>query len=155
MRIKDEQNGKGERKDEQTMLKKEVDNMDEKEIKKANRTFAAIMIGSVVCGITVALYNYWLGFALAFVGAICGLMYFKSSTAKYRLSDERVEYIEGKAGALSYRVALISGGALLAILGGLESTSTSLPAMAVFGPYFAFISVFHVICYHHYEKKFG
>jgi dipeptide/tripeptide permease len=129
--------------------------MSEKEIKKANKIFTATMLGSVACGMAIALWNYWLGMAIAFVGAVCGLMYFKRATARERLSDEREEHIEGKAGSVSYRAALISGGVLLAILGGLESVGISLPAMAVFGPYFAFIAAFHVICYHHYERRFG
>lgn len=129
--------------------------MSEKEIKKANKIFAATMLSSVVCGMAIALWNYWLGMAIAFVGAVCGLMYFKRATARERLSDEREERIEGKAGSVSYRAALISGGVLLAILSGLESMGISLPAMVIFGPYFAFISVFHVICYHHYEKRYG
>lgn len=129
--------------------------MSEKEIKKASRIFGAVVIGSVTCGMVIGFWNYWLGMAIAFVGAVCGLMYFKRATARERLSDEREEHIEGKAGSVSYRVALISGGVLLAILSGLESTGISLPAMAVFGPYFAFIAAFHVICYHYYERRFG
>jgi len=129
--------------------------MSEKEIRKAKGIFVVIVIGSVTLGVTISDWNYWARMVLAFIGPVCGLVYFKSATAKQRLSDERAERIDGKAGALSYRASLISGGALLAILGGLESSGISPPAMAIFGPYFAFISVFHVICYHYYERKFG
>jgi uncharacterized membrane protein len=129
--------------------------MSEKEIKKVNRIFGAIVIGSVTCGVAISDWNYWVGMALAFIGPICGLVYFKSATARERLGDERLEYVNGKAGAFSHKVMMISSAALLVLLSGLESSGVSLSAMSVFGPYFAFMAVFHVICYHYYERRYG
>jgi uncharacterized membrane protein len=129
--------------------------MSEKEIKKAKGIFVAEVIGSVTLGVAISDWNYWLGMALAFIGPICGLVYFKSATARERLSDERLEYVNGKAGAFSHKVMMISSAALLVLLGALESSGVSLSAMSAFGPYFAFMAVFHVICYHYYERRYG
>jgi len=129
------------------------------DLKRAKIFFLIVAIIGITISVIVSSFGYywsgfWFGLAVAFLIVYSVAIYSRKITAKYRLDDERARFIEEKAGNLAFKVAFISAGFLMAIIIGLENFGLSIPASAVIAPYFAFIGVFHLIIYRHYEKMY-
>jgi hypothetical protein len=72
-----------------------MENKKKEEIKKVEKIFGVVFGGSIAVAFTLAaLGHYWVGIAIGFVGCLGAGMYMKSAEAKYRLGDERAEFIE-------------------------------------------------------------
>jgi hypothetical protein len=124
--------------------------------KKEKLIFGVSFGGSLVAGlIVITLGYYWLGLAIAFVGCFSAVLYSRKIAAKYKMGDERAEFIEGKAYSLTFRVIFITMGILLVILGGLFIRSIEISAWYVIGLLFALTSAVSVASRHYYTKKYS
>jgi hypothetical protein len=124
--------------------------------KKEKLIFGVSFGGSLVAGlIVITLGYYWLGLAIAFVGCFSAVLYSRKIAAKYKMGDERAEFIEGKTYSLTFRVIFITMGILLVILGGLFIRSIEISAWYVIGLLFALTSAVSVASRHYYTKKYS
>jgi len=122
-------------------------------MKKENVIFGISFGGGLVAGIIIiTLGYYWVGMAIAFVGCFSAALYSRKIAAKYKLGDERAEFIDGKASSLTFKVIFITMGILLAILGGF---SMEIPAFPVVGLLLALTGVVHIAASHYYAKKYS
>ena len=126
--------------------------IERREMKKENVIFGMGFGGSIAVGmIIITLGYYWVGMAIAFVGCFSAALYSRKIAAKYKLGDERAEFIDGKASSLTFKVIFITMGILLPILGGF---SMEIPALVV-APLLALTGVVHIAASHYYAKKYS
>ena len=125
-------------------------------LKKEKLIFGVSFGGSIVAGmVLITLGYYWLGMAIAFVGCFSVVLYSRKIAVKYKLGDERAEFIDGKAYSLTFRVIFITMGILLVILGGLFIRSIEISAYCVIGLLFALTAAVSVASRHYYIKKYS
>ena len=125
-------------------------------LKREKVIFGISFVGSIVAGmVLITLGYYWLGMAITFVGCFGTALYSRKIAAKYKMGDERAEFIEGKTYSLTFRVIFITMGILLVILGGLFIRSIEISAYYVIGLLFALTSAVSVASRHYYIKKYS
>ena len=119
-----------------------------------NAIFRVSFCGALIsCAIVITLGYYWLGLAIGFVGCFGAVFYMQKKAVRTQIiTDERAEFIEGKASSLTFKVMFITMGVLLAILGGL---SIVISAYAVIGALFALTSIVHIAAVRHYGKRYS
>ncbi|VUT24857.1 MAG: hypothetical protein MASP_00740 [Candidatus Methanolliviera sp. GoM_asphalt] len=124
---------------------------------KKERVIFDVTFGvSILVGMIVASFGYyWLGIAIAFVGGFGVALHARNVAARYKLGDERAEFISGKASSLTFKVISITMGILLVILGGLSIRSIEISAYSMIGLLLALTCIVHLASRHYYTKKYS
>jgi uncharacterized membrane protein len=120
-------------------------------LKKENVIFGTEFFGSIAIGmILIAIGYLLLGLIIALVGCLMSGIYYRKAKGA-ELSDEREEFINGKAGTLTFRITFPVFGLVFAVISAL---SIDVPASKVLGPLFAFYAIAHVVSYHYYGRRY-
>jgi len=131
---------------------------DKKEIKRAQAIFLVAFLGSIGLGYVLGFLigSYWIAFAIILVGVLFSAIYVKRVTDRYRLGDERSEYIDVRASALTFKISFATSCVLLAVISGVsDEMQVQIPSLAVIGPIVALMGFTYGISSHYYTKKYS
>ena len=129
-----------------------------KEIKRVQVIFLVALLGSIGLGYALGFLigSYWVAFAIILVGTLSSAIYIKRVTDRYKLGDERSDYIDGRASALAFKISFATSGVLLAVISGVYvELEVQIPSLVVLGPIVALMGFTYVISSHYYTKKYS
>jgi|GEM_PF-5531140 len=129
-----------------------------KEIKRVQVIFLVALWGSIGLGYALGFLSgsYWVAFSIILVGALSSAIYIKRVTDRYKLGDERSDYIDGRASALAFKISFATSGVLLAVISGVYvELEVQIPLLVVLGPIVALMGVTHGVASYHYAKKYS
>ena len=126
---------------------------DATKMKRRNVIFLVNFLGSMIAGIIIISFGYyWAGVAVLLFGAFTTKYYIHRMATRYRLGDERAEFINQKANSVTFRITFILIGVLVVVLGGLR---IEIPGQVALIGIIAFGTIVDLILYYYYSKKYS
>jgi Predicted membrane protein (DUF2178). len=135
------------------MAEQKQTKQDETQMKRCNVIFLVSFFGSIIAGMIIISFGYyWAGVAVFFVGCFTAAHYMNRMATRYKLGDERSEFISQKANSVTFRITFILIAVLVIVLGGLRieiSGQVALMGIIAFG------GIVNFILYYYYSKKYS